>query len=337
MPLHPRWSADQIPPSAQPSWQVLLAEQHGIVGFAQLRSYGHTKADLEANLEAGRWQRVLPRVYATFTGALSRPAKLHAALLYGGGHAVLSHHTAAEEWGLVPITDRPAEITVPYTSSAISHPSLLIVHRSRAWPYIALNTNPPRTRMTDTILDLAVSQPTSRAARMLVVDLVSRSSVSLQSMLDCVQTRPPFRYRAAIRRGLVQVDSGLMSALEVEYKEEVEDPHGLPCGKRQTPVKVDGKTLWEDVTYDEHGAAVTVRLDGRASHATAGIAFRDRRRDNAAELAGRARLVYGWQDVHDSPCAVAEEVRTILVREGWNPAGSRKATCARCRGMGRAS
>ncbi|MGW3967691.1 hypothetical protein ACWED2_48300 [Amycolatopsis sp. NPDC005003] len=329
MPLHTRWSPDEIPSAARPSWQVLLEEQHGIVSNRQLHAYGHSVADLTANLVAGRWQRVLPRVYATFTGELSRPARLHAALRYGGPHAALSHYSAAEEWGMLPIIDRPVEITVPYTSSAISHAPLVVVHRSRALRYITLETNPPRTRVTDTILDLAVAQPTGGQATMLVVDLVSRSSVPLQSMLDCFQARPPFRFRSAIRRGLELVSNGLMSALEVEYQDEVEDKHGLPRGERQTPFQVDGKTLWEDVTYDGHGAPVTVRLDGRASHATAGVAFRDRRRDNAAELAGRARLVYGWRDVHTMPCAVAAEVRQILLREGWNPGGSRELTC-RC-------
>ncbi|WP_233599189.1 hypothetical protein [Amycolatopsis sp. WAC 01375] len=122
-----------------------------------------------------------------------------------------------------------------------------------------------------------------------------------------------------------------MSVLEVEYKEAVEDAHGLPQGSRQTAFEVKGKVLWEDVTYDPHGAAVTVRLDGRATHAMADIAFRDRNRDNAAELAGRARLVYGWQDVRNSPCQVAAEVRTVLTREGWDPAGARATTCRRCR------
>ncbi|WP_326946146.1 hypothetical protein OG439_43170 [Amycolatopsis sp. NBC_01307] len=202
MPLHTRWSSDEIPAPARPSWQVLLGEQHGIVTYEQLRSYGHSAADVTANLRAGRWRRVLPRVYATFTGELPRPARLHAALRYGGHHAVLSHRTAAEEWGFLPIADHPVEITVPYTSSAISHKPSVVVHRSRALRYTTVGTTLPRTRTTDTILDLAVAEQTGRQATMLIVDLVSRSSVSVASMLDCFQLRPPFRFRSAIRRGL---------------------------------------------------------------------------------------------------------------------------------------
>ncbi|HEY3470349.1 MAG TPA: hypothetical protein VGL47_34805 [Amycolatopsis sp.] len=329
MPQNCRWTADRIPDTSRSGWLTLLAEQCGIVSLAQLRAHGHSADDVAANVAAGRWQRVLPRVYATFTGELPRPAWLSAALLYGGSGAVLSHYTAAEEWRLVPIAERPVEITVPYTSSAISQRPFVVVHRSRALKHTTLESTPPRTRGPDTILDLAVAQQTSRDAMMLVVDLISRSSIPLQAVFDCFLLRPPYRYRGAIRRGLELVGGGLMSALEVEYL-EVEEAHGLPRGDRQTPFTVDGKTLWEDVTYDGHGAALTIRLDGRATHSTGGIAFRDRRRDNIAELAGRARLVYGWHDVHTSPCAVAAEVRKVLIREGWDPTGGRQPTCRRC-------
>jgi hypothetical protein len=232
---------------------------------------------------------------------------------------------------MLPISDRPVEITVPYTSSAISQLPFVVVHRSRALRYTRLDTAPPRTKRTDTILDLAVSQEDSQAALLLVVDLVSQSAVSLADMMECVQNRPPFRYRSAIKHALALVQGGLMSALEVEYLQQVEVAHGLPSGSRQTPFVVDDKTLWEDVTYDECGAPVTVRLDGRATHSVAGVAFRDRRRDNAAELAGRSRLVYGWRDVHGDPCGVAKEVAAVLTRCGAT-LPDLLTTCPRCVG-----
>ncbi|WP_370942496.1 hypothetical protein AB5J62_25710 [Amycolatopsis sp. cg5] len=303
-----------------------MHEQHGVVSGAQLRAFGHTRHDLAANVEAGRWQQVLPRTYATFTGELSRAAKLQAALLYGGGHATLSHRTAAEEWGMLPISDGPIEITVPYNSSAISQLPFTKVHRSRALRHTALAMNPPRTRRTDTIIDLAVAEDTGQEALNTVVDLVSKHAVSVPDMLACVECRPPRRHRTAIAHGLELVRRGLMSALEVEYLDRVERAHGFPDGDRQSPLVVDGKTLWEDVTYDGAGIALTVRLDGRASHSMAGVAFRDRRRDNAAELAGRSRLVYGWHDVHGDPCGVAREVAAVLRRFGWQE-GRRGREC----------
>lgn len=231
---------------------------------------------------------------------------------------------------MLPIEDRPVEITVPYTSSAVSQLPLVRIHRSRAMHYSVVETFPPRTKRTDTILDLAVAQATAQEVKCLVIDLMSRFAVSMTAMLECVELRPPMRHRSTIKAALDLVRSGLMSALELEYVEQVEGQHGLPEGQRQVPVIVDGRTLWEDFAYDDQGATLTVRLDGRRDHATPGIAFRDMRRDNAAELAGRSRLVYGWHDVSSNPCVVATEVRTVLIREGWRPAAEPKVTCLRC-------
>ncbi|MGH3435664.1 MAG: hypothetical protein ACRDRN_04280 [Sciscionella sp.] len=38
--------------------------------------------------------------------------------------------------------------------------------------------------------------------------------------------------------------------------------------------------------------------------------------DNAAELAGRPRLVYGWDEVTRDPCGVAEVAAGGLARSG---------------------
>jgi len=65
---------------------------------------------------------------------------------------------------------------------------------------------------------------------------------------------------------------------------------------------------------------VTVRLDGREYHSHPNVAFRDRRRDNAAELAGRARLVFGWRDIKEDACGAARDVLTVLSRHGWDGA-----------------
>ena len=75
--------------------------------------------------------------------------------------------------------------------------------------------------------------------------------------------------------------------LEYHYAVDVEKAHALPPARRQGPVIVDGRTLYEDCDYTGSGVPVIVRLDGRRFHAMAEVAYRDRRRDNAAELAGR--------------------------------------------------
>jgi hypothetical protein len=323
MPTNHRWS---VPELDKIDWNRLIQDQHGILSYQQLRRFGHDRHSVGANTAAGRWRQVVRGVYATFTGELSRSARLSAALLYGGPEAVLSHQTAAEEWGMIPIREGPVEVTVPYRCSAISQPLLVIVHRSRALHYTVREYVPPRTSRVDTIIDLATARPTQEAAVDTLIDLVGRTGVTVEQLKTVLALRKAYRHRKALDRGVELIAGGLMSVLEARYLREVELAHGIPPADRQAPFAVDDKVLWEDATYDNLGVRLTIRLDGRAHHSTPGVAFRDRRRDNAAELAGRSRLVYGWHEVNKDPCGVADEVLAVLRRSGWS-GGSR---CSRC-------
>ncbi|MEV0704319.1 hypothetical protein AB0I53_41270 [Saccharopolyspora sp. NPDC050389] len=313
-------------------WEKLVDDQHGVISGAQIREFGLPREFPEAQIEAQRWQRVVPDVYAVFTGPLPRSSLISAALRYGGPWAVLSHRTAAEEWGMLPVTeDAPVHITVPYKHSAVSQPPFVHMHRSRAFQHIIAPSDPPRTNREDTVIDLAAAEPTADQARDLVVQLVGANQIALWRVHDQVENRPPYRHRKAVKQALELLAGGAVSVLEAEYLRRVEQAHGLPTARRQSPFVVDDIVLWEDVVYDDSGAPLTVRLDGREFHTTKRIAFRDRRRDNAAELAGRARLVYGWHDVRKNPCAVAQEVLAVLRREGWS--GAHQA-CPHCPAQG---
>jgi len=132
-----------------------------------------TDRTLQRRCRSGVWQRVFHGVYATTSGPLIRPALLTAALLYGGPYAMLSHRTAGEEWRmLAPDTSMPVHITLPYGMSAVSQSALprqygvlhpgVVVHRSRAYRHIVVSTEPPRTSRADTVLDMAVAEPTAQ-------------------------------------------------------------------------------------------------------------------------------------------------------------------------------
>ncbi|MGQ0778969.1 MAG: hypothetical protein ACT4NY_31920 [Pseudonocardiales bacterium] len=312
----PRLPCDHVTPLV---WHQVVRDQQGLLDTDQLRLLGIEPAVVVANLAAQRWRRVLPRVYATFTGPLTRTARITAALLYGGPRAVLSHATAAEEWRMQRIDPlEPVHITVPYGCSAVSQPPLVVVHRSRAFPHLVVTTDPPRTSKADTVLDLATSEPTARGGLRRFVALATTGRVPVRDLQWRIEARRPRRYGKALADALRLLADGVQSALEQRYACDVEGAHALPTGQRQQPLVVDGRTLWEDVSYDPIGIPLTIRLDGRAFHDAPEVAFRDRRRDNAAELAARHRLVYGWDEVTNDPCGVATEVAAVLHRAGWH-------------------
>lgn len=136
------------------------------------------------------------------------------------------------------------------------------------------------------------------------------------------------RYKRALADAVTLLADGVQSILEYHYAVDVEQAHGLPKALRQGTVVVDGRTLYEDCDYSECGVPLIVRLDGRVAHSMAESAFRDRRRDNAAELANRPRLTFGFEEVAGKPCEVAQEVDRVLTREGWDR--QQVGSCAAC-------
>jgi len=336
---------------ARTPWQQLLTDQHGLASTAQLLANGISPQQLRHRVQSGRWQQVLYGVHSVTNGPLVRPATLSAALLFGGPDALISHRTAAQEWGMVRVGEvEPVHITVPYGRSAVSQPATtratgplyrqpivdpgwvvhpgVVVHRSRAHAHIMVATEPPRTSRPDTALDLAIAEPTARDAARTLVAVVTNARIPLVDVRTRLELRRPRRYLRPLTDALTLMADGVQSALEYRYAVDVEQAHGLPPARRQAPVVVDGRTLWEDCDYSGCGVPLIVRLDGRRYHAGAEFAFRDRRRDNAAELDNRPRLVYGWDEVSGDACGVAAEVVTVLRRGGWE--GQGQGSCAAC-------
>ncbi|MBS9374227.1 type IV toxin-antitoxin system AbiEi family antitoxin domain-containing protein [Rhodococcus sp. B50] len=279
--------------------QHLFDTRSGLVTQTHLSRLGVGRGQVRHLLDTGRWQRVLQGVYAVSSGPLTRTMMLEAALLYGGDAAIL-----------------------------IVHPGV-VVHRSRAYAHIAVHRNPPRTTKADTALDLATAENTARDAYTSLIGSVTNGNIRLIDVRRRLEERPPYRYRRALADAVALLADGVQSVLEYRYAVDVEKAHGLPSALRQGPVTVDGRTLYGDCMYDSSGYALTVRLDGRRVHSMREVAFRDRRRDNAAELAGRARLVFGYEEVVRSPCAVAGEVATVLTRLGWVREKGACGACAR--------
>jgi hypothetical protein len=310
------------------AWQLLITTQHGIITRRQALEHGLTLGDIRAHVAAGRWRRLRTGVIATFTGPLTPRAENWAAVL-ACWPAALSHESAGARWRMSRArSGGPIHITVRYGASA-SRSDLLVVHRSRAFAHILApdDGEPPTVSPVHTAVDLAVAAPTPRAAMSVLHRSALSGGVTGTQLLAAIDLRKPRRYRDALRDAALLMVEGVMSALESTYALEVEGPHGLPVGVRQAPVVVDGTVLFEDILYTAPGGELIVRLDGWRYHSDRRVAHRDRRRGNAAELAGRARLAYGPEEVDGDPCGTAWEVAAVLTGLGWTE-GLRP--CERC-------
>ena len=291
----------------------LARHQYGVVSRAQALRAGLTADMIHHKIRSDRWQRVYPGVYATFTGIPGRGARLWAAVLSAGPGAVLSHETAAE---LLKLANEPAEmihVTVP-RQRHVAAVSGISLHRSgRAVEAVQRNSNPPRTRVEETVLDLTQTAATFDDVCGWVTRAFARDLTDEEKLRAAMLQRGRMRWRADLHELIAAAASGDHSVLEYRYERDVERAHGLPEPVRQAPfTDPSGGRGRRDRLY----RGVVVELDGRLGHGPEDQ-WRDKDRDNAAAVDGQQSLRYGWEDVRWHPCATALQVAAVLRRHGW--------------------
>ena len=300
--------------------------QNGVLTRSQARSAGITDQVIATNLKRGRWQRLHPGVYATFSGVPSADCLLWAAVLRAGPAAVLSHQTAAGLWGVSGPATAAIHVTVP-RGSPVTPASGLIVHYSQRVTQACHPTvTPPRTTVEETALDLASAAGSAEDAVAWILRFVASRRTTAEHLAVALRRRRRMRWRAEVSYALDPVNSGLHSILEYRFVNRVERPHGLPAGTRQWLARRGRRTEYSDVAYEEY--ATLVELDGRAAHPESSRDL-DTRRDNANAADGWVTLRYGWIEVSEHSCEVAAQLALTLRRRGWP--GTLRRCSASCR------
>jgi hypothetical protein len=271
---------------------------------------------IKFRVRSDRWRTLHPGVYATFTGGPGHTAQLWAAILAAGPGAVLSHETAAE---LLRLSDKAAasiHVTVPRQRHVAAIRGVSLHRSGRAVEVVQRDSNPPRTRVEETVLDLTQTAATFDDVCGWITRAFARDLTDESRLRAAMCQRPKLRWRADLRELIAAAASGDHSVLEYRYDRDVERPHGLPEPVRQAPfVGPDGRRGRRDRLYVAYG--VVVELDGRLAHPDE-EQWRDKGRDNAAAVDRQQTLRYGWEDVRRHPCATALQVARVLRVHGWD-------------------
>ncbi len=311
-------------------WSDIAEAQRGIVSRNQLLGLRLTPTQVKADLAANRWQRILPGVYATFTGPVDTVGKLWAAVLYAGEGSVIAGRAALWLWSVVDDVPGFVSVAVPESRRVRAQPGLRIQRRRGLNVIPASSTvlpttdsdsvlrhpsaRPPRLRLEEALLDMPDVSSASGAVD-LVLRATQRRLTTAAHLRRSIELRNRLRWRAVLLEALAAVQDGVTSPLEARYRRDVERRHRLPNGARNEPeFQPAGYRRYRDVRY--RAWRVLVELDGREAHPPEG-AFRDLRRDNSAAVAGDTTLRYGWRDVVGNPCVVAAQVAAVLRLGGW--------------------
>jgi hypothetical protein len=298
---------------------MLLRYQAGVVTRAQAQGSGLSDEAIAHRVASGRWQRIYPGVYVTFSGPVSREVRLWAAVCYAGAGAVLSHESAAEVQRLVDKRAPHIHLTVP-SSRRVACQEDLEIHRAlrvlidRRFPPGVL----PQTLVDDTLLDLIDQATTIDEVCALVTAAFGRRLTSEGRLRATAGLRKRLRWREDLNPLITEAARGTHSLLEYHYDRGVESAHGLPKAARQTPyTKLDGTKGFRDRVYQEYG--VVVELDGVSAHPEENR-WADRERDNHAAMLRRQTLRFGWKHVRHQACDTAAMTAVVLRNHGWRGA-----------------
>jgi hypothetical protein len=306
-----RMSRNELPAD----YARLLYRQGGVFSRVQAIAIGFSERMVDARVRRGTWLRVYPGVYRERHQAPAGAGRLWAALLYAGRGAVLSHQTAAYLGGLLGKPDSVVHVTIPQSRRVQRQPGLHI-HRSRRAAELALtDTNPPRTSVAETILDLSEEAATFDAVYHQICDAISQGRTTEADLLAALAARPRLAWRRELYPMVAAAAAGDHSVLELRYTRDVERRHGLPRSARQVPFAAgDGQRGRRDRVYGRYG--LIIELDGQLGHTGAAVS-KDRARDRTAAVAGQQSMRFGWQEVAYQACAAAAEVAAVLRIRGW--------------------
>jgi very-short-patch-repair endonuclease len=297
----------------------LLDLQQGVLTRRQAIGAGLSRHAIAARVETGRWQRLRRGVFVTFSGPVPRAAQLWGAVLRAGDDAVLSHHTAAELWGLSDTPSASIHVTVPRPAGPLIIPGL-VLHYSARIPVARHPARlPPQTKLEETVLDLADVTPAAEDAVAWAIKACQRRLTTPDRIVGALDERTRIRWRGDLTDAIAVHRIGVHSPLELRYLRDVERRHGLLRGDRQVPVAHGAARQYLDVRYTGYG--VIVELDGVLAHSPENKNL-DARRDNANTLSGYQTLRYGWAAVAYHACEAGIEVFTLLRRNGY-PGGLR--------------
>jgi hypothetical protein len=258
---------------------------------------------IKFRVRSGRWRQIHPGVYATFTGKPGRSVGLWAAVLSAGPGAVLSYQTAAELQGLADKPDDSIHVTVPRERHVLAAEGISLHRSARAVAATLGGSNPPRTMVEETVLDLTQTAKTFDDVCGWVTRAFARDLTDETRLRASMTARTKLRWRADLQELIVAAAGGDHSVLEFRYHRDVERAHGLPESTRQVPFTTPGgRRGRRDRVYEPFG--LVIELDGQLGHQPEDR-WRDKTRDNAAAADGKQTLRYGWSQVKWQPCETA--------------------------------
>jgi predicted transcriptional regulator of viral defense system len=285
----------------------VAARQNGVIATRQLTECGLNSSAITVRAVRGNLHPVFRGVYAVGHDALTQTAYFTAAVLACGDGAVLSHHAAAAQLGLLGRRDPRPEVIVP--RSAGRGIDGIRAHRSQLDPHdVRIRCAIRVTTPARTILDVAATKRFKPLRRM-VRQALAEQKVSLRQLLDVLRRHPRHPGAAGLRAVIADGPVPTRSDLE-DLALDLLDSAGIERPDVNPRLRLEGRRIRPDLLFREQ--RLVIELDSRRWHDDPLTQQDDADKQAILEAHGHRVLRVTWRQIVDHPQQTLRRVRAAL-------------------------
>jgi hypothetical protein len=264
--------------------------------------------------QGGRWQRLLPGVYAAVTGAVTADQRDMAALLYGGHGCVITGRAALRGLRIKTAVAETVDVLIPAARRRQST-GFAAMHRTIRMPELWVAEGPLRYAMPPrAVADAARYTASLTEARAIVAGAVQKRMCPVGLLAEELAAGPR-PGSAFLRRVLGEVAHGVLSVAEADFRELILRA-GLPRPLFNEPVRrADGSLIAVvDALWAE--ARVAGEVDSREWHLSPADWEHTMRRHNELARCGIQVLHFSPRQIKAEPRAVVAAIAGALAQRG---------------------
>ena len=303
MPRRSSFDAERLRHVLQVQYQVVTRRQALLCGMP------HTTLDRQI-APGGPWQRLLPGVYLTVTGTVTRDQREMAALLYAGSRSLITGSAAVRRHRLSSPGPDLVDVLIPWNARKQSV-GFVRVHRTRRIPergYVTGRirfTAPPRA-----VADAARTLTRFDDVRHVVCAVVQQRACTVAELTEELQAGPPAG-ATLFRAALAEVGDGVRSVAEGDLRVLI---LGSDLPKPMFNARLfdaDGVFI---ATVDDwwQDAGVAGEVDSRAYHLSADDQDRTTERHDRLIAHGIFPLHFSPRRINTDPAAIIRELRSAI-------------------------
>lgn len=293
----------------------LAERQAGVIARRELYAAGITRAEIRANVQAGRWQRIGHHCVVTHGGGLDEAARHWSAAIEAGPRALIDGESSLILAGLTGYTAEKIRVSVPRGARVRHrHRRIDIRQTRRLSPDDRAEDGLPRTRNAVAAVRAALWAKTVRQAELLLTMTVQQGLAPVEELASEMLRVRRDKRRTHIHGLLIELAGGIGSLGELDLVRGCRE-RGLPEPSKQVLRRTPTGTYYLDIRWAEW--RVVIEVDG-IQHGWAQHAIGDAIRHNSIALAGDVVLRLPVLGLRVCPDDFFAQIRAALIAAGWS-------------------